>query len=104
MARYIIDNRQTPIDFEIEGVIPRTIQNAKNLLMCQMGEVPYNRLRGFNPALYDLPIQEMREALLPELDMVMNYEPDVEVVDADCTLDKNGEVFIRVTIDIDIEG
>lgn len=103
MARYIIDNRQSPIDFEIDGTIPRTIQNAKNLLMCHMGEVPYNRLRGFNPALYDLPIQEAREILLSELDAAMSYEPDAEVVDADCTTDENGEVYIRVTIEIDID-
>ncbi|MDD3881884.1 MAG: hypothetical protein PHI27_06495 [Eubacteriales bacterium] len=104
MAQYTIDNRDAPIDFEIDGIIPRTIQNAKNLLMCHKGEVPYDRLRGFDPTLYDLPMQELSEALLPELDRVMMWEPDAEVVSAECSLDANGEVYIRAVIEINIEG
>ena len=103
MATYKIDNRPTPIDFESTGIIERTIQNAKNLLMLRMGEVPYDRYRGFDAALYDLPIQEMRQALLPELDRIMLWEPDVEVVDAECWLDENGEVVIEAVIEIDID-
>lgn len=104
MARYMIDNRQAPIDFEADGIIPRTIQNAKNLLMCHKGEVPYSRTRGFDPALYDLPIQELREALLPELDRVMLWEPDAEIVEAECSIDADGSVYIRAIIEIDIAG
>ena len=104
MAAFVINNRQAPIDFEIkESVIQRVVQNAKNLLMTQMGEVPYDRYRGMNPALYDLPIKEMREALLPEMDRVMLWEPDVEVADAECSMDENGEILIVVTLEIDIE-
>ena len=36
--------------------------------MCRMGEVPFDRMRGLNPALFDLPLNEMQEQLLPELD------------------------------------
>ncbi|MGI6234429.1 MAG: hypothetical protein ACOYI6_04140 [Christensenellales bacterium] len=103
MAYYVINNRQAPIDFECgDSLINRTIQNAKNLLMTQMGEVPYDRYRGMNPALYDLPIKEMREALLPEMDRVMLWEPDVEVADAECSMDENGEILIVVTLEIDL--
>ena len=77
MAQYQITNQPSPIDFECnDDIILRTIQNAKNLLMCKMGEIPYDRYRGFDPALYDLPIQDFQEALLPELDRVMLWEPD----------------------------
>ena len=104
MARYEIDNRPSPIEFECDGsaMLQRTIQNAKNLLLCRMGEVPYDRYRGFNPALLDLPMNELRLQLIPELDRVMMWEPDVEVVDAEVTLDENGEVYIRVILEIDL--
>lgn len=101
MARYIIDNRPEPIDFAIgDDMIARTIQNAKNLLMTQMGEVPYDRLRGVNPAMYHLPLDEMRAALLPELDRVMAWEPDAEIAEATANLDEKGEVVITAVIEV----
>ena len=100
MARYQIDNVASPIDFQESNIVMRTLQNAKNLLMCQMGEVPYDRYRGFDPALYDLPIDEFREQLLPELDRAMMWEPDVEVVDAEATLLGNGEIYIKVILEL----
>lgn len=104
MAQYIITNQPEPICFEIgDDIIARTIQNAKNLLMTRMGEVPYDRLRGFDPALYHLPIDEMRTALLPELDRVMAWEPDAEVADATADVMENGAILISVTIEINIE-
>lgn len=101
MARYTIDNRPAPIDFQAGDIVKRTVQNAKNLLMCQMGEVPYDRYRGFNPALYDLPLPDLQAELLPELDLVMANEPDVEVLEAEATLRDDG-VYIRVVIDVTI--
>lgn len=103
MAQYQITNRPAPIDFECNNdIILRTIQNAKNLLMCRMGEVPYDRYRGFDPALYHLPIQKLQEKLMPELDRIMMWEPDVEVVDGTCTLDEDGHVVITATIEVTI--
>ena len=100
MAEYQIDNIASPIDYQESDIVMRTLQNAKNLLMCQMGEVPYDRYRGFDPALYDLPIDKLREELLPELDRVMMWEPDVEVVDAEATLLDNGSVYIKVILEL----
>lgn len=100
MAQYQIDNIPSPIDFQESDIRRRTLQNAKNLLMCRMGEVPYDRCRGFDPALYDLPVNEMREALLPELDRIMTYEPDAEVVAADILPLSSGGVCIRMTVEL----
>lgn len=103
MAIYYIDNQPQPIEFEIgNDIIARTLQNAKNLLMTQMGEVPYDRYRGFDPALYHMPMDDMRKALMPELDRVMAYEPDVEVVSASVTRNKDGEIVITVEIEVGI--
>lgn len=104
MARYEIDNRPAPVEFEcgFSNVIQRTIQNAKNLLMTRMGEVPYDRYRGFDASLFDLPMDQLRMALIPELDRVMMWEPDVEVVDAEATLNANGEIYIRAILEIEL--
>lgn len=103
MALYQIDNIPSPIDFQEDDIILRTLQNAKNLLMCRMGEVPYGRYRGFDPSLYDLPINDFRTELLPELDRVMLWEPDVEVQDAEATLLADGNIYVKVILDVTIE-
>lgn len=101
MAKYQIDNRQQAISFEIDDdPVARTIQNCKNLLMTQMGEVPFDRLRGFDPALYHLPIDQMRNALLPELDRVMLWEPDASVVSATADMNEHKEIVITVILEI----
>lgn len=100
MAQYQIDNVAYPINWEEQDQIQRTLRNAKNLLMCRMGEVPYDRLRGFDNGLFDLPTDQMREELLPELDRVMLWAPDVEVVDAEATLMEDGGTYIRVTVEV----
>lgn len=104
MAKYMIDNQSAPIDFEVDTPIKRTIQNAKNLLMLRKGELPYDRLRGFDYGLFDLPAPQLRAALIPELDRVMLWEPDAEVVEADVQLNEKGEAVIRVVIEINIAG
>lgn len=100
MARYEIDNVASPIDFKNGDPLKRTLQNAKNLLMCHMGEVPYDRCRGFDAKLYDLPIGRFNDELLPELDRLMRYEPDVEAVTAAGTLFPNGQIYIRCTLEV----
>lgn len=103
MAKYVIDNAPYPIGWEGNDRVQRTLQNAKNLLMCRMGEVPYDRYRGFNPALFDLPPDEFGSALLPELDRVMMWEPDVEVVSATFRYNDAGETIIRCVVDVTFE-
>lgn len=101
--QYEITNIPGSVDFECNNEkVRRAVQNAKNLLMCRMGEVPYDRQRGFNPALYDMPISEMQSRLLPELDRVMLWEADVEVVSAEASLE-NGETVIRCVIEVNDE-
>ncbi len=101
MAQYQIDNIASPITFQQNDKTLRILQNAKNLLMCRMGEVPYDRFSGFDQALFDLPIDEMREELLPELDRVMTWEPGVEVVDAEATMLDDGSIYIKVIVEIE---
>ena len=101
MGLFEITNVPSDIDFECgSDFIRRTVQNAKNLLMCRRGEVPFDRQRGLDPAILDMPMTELKEALLPELDRVMLWEPDVEVVSAEA-LNEDGQTVIRCVIEID---
>ena len=102
MAQYQIDNANYPIDFQESDIVKRTLQNAKNLLMTRLGEVPYDRLRGMDPSIFELPFEEMMDELLPELDRVMEWEPDVEVEDAEATMLSNGEVYIKVILETSV--
>jgi hypothetical protein len=104
MAQYVITNEPGRIDFECDSdMLERTLQNAKNLLMLRKGEVPFDRQRGLDRALFDLPLSEAEEALLPELDRVMLWEPDVEVVSAEFDTNAAGETIIRCVIETEIE-
>ena len=105
MAHYTITNQPAQVNLSPRDDVQRTLHNVKNLLMCAKGEVPYDRLRGFDRSLYELPQKDFRERLLPELDRVLLWEPNAEVVDAECGVDENGEIVITVTVDIaDGEG
>lgn len=103
MAKYQIDNMPAPIDFQGTDIIKRTLQNAKNLLMCRMWEVPYDRLRGLDQSLFDLPINQMNAELMPELDTLFLYEPDIKPVSAEASLLPNGEVLIKAIVDVTIK-
>jgi len=97
MAQYEIDNIPSDIDWECnKDIVKRTVQNAKNLLMLRQGEAPYDRLRGFDETLLHRPVTEIQAELLPELDRLMLWEPDVEVVSA--TIDADS--VIRCVVEL----
>lgn len=104
-AQYIITNEPEAIDFEIDNEMSnpaeiRAVQNAKNLLMTRMGEIPYDRQRGFNTALYDLPMGELQGVLLMELDRVMLWEPYIEVVSATILRYEESRVVFQVIVEV----
>ena len=105
MARYEITNVPAPIDFEgMTDMEKRTVQNCKNLLMCRKGEIPFDRQRGLDPMLFDMPMDEAEELLLPELDRVMLWEPDAEVVSGRFDRDGAGRIIVRCIVEINADG
>ncbi|MGN0996009.1 MAG: hypothetical protein ACI4PG_03800 [Candidatus Ventricola sp.] len=103
MGRYVIDNRRAEIDFEhAQDMTARTLQNAKNLLMLRSGEIPYDRLRGVDAEMAGMPIARVRERIAQELDRVLLWEPDATLVDAQASLDEQGNLLITATIDISV--
>lgn len=100
-VQYVINNIPGEIDFETgtDGII-RAVKRAKNLLLTRMGEIPYDRKRGFNRSLYDLPLGEFQSRLMEELDRVMLWEPYVEVVSASIIRNDYTQVYFEVVIDV----
>lgn len=99
----MIDNRQSRIQWNASEWTGRTIQNAKNLLMTRQGEVPYDRRRGLDPAVYELPLDDLRKVILQEMIRVMLWEPDVQVTAATADL-LGGFLYITATLEIETEG
>lgn len=101
-TQYVITNAPEPIDFEISNDAERrAVQNAKNLLMTRMGEIPFDRQRGFDTGLYDLPMSELQGILMEELDRIMLWEPYVEVVEANILrTEDESRVIFQVTIEV----
>ncbi len=100
MARFAIDSRAAPIDFEAPRGYERTIQNVKNLMMCRMGEVPYDRRRGIDPAIFDMGLIDAGGVVLQEVTRVLGWEPDARAVSATVSLDENGETVITAIVEI----
>mgnify|MGYP003305104733 CR=1 FL=1 len=99
-TRYQIDNLPQPImtgGTETE----RILQNCKNMLMTKLGEVPYCRSVGFDVRLLDLPVSQLQHELCRELDRMLMAEPRAELVTADCRLNRSGEVYITMTIEVE---
>ncbi len=101
-VRYVITNAPEEINFELgTSAELRAVQNAKNLLMTKKGEIPYDRQRGFDTALYHLPMSEFSARLMRELDRVMLWEPYVEVVEARILrLGEDSRVIFQVMVEI----
>ena len=106
MAQYEINSRDLPLDFECtmeSDLLERTIRNAKNLLMCRKGEIPFDRQRGLDTQIFEIPFHMANQLITQECDRVMLWEPDVEVVSAWITRDEDGESVVHCVIDVTLE-
>jgi len=92
-----ISTEEEPINWEAKGQ-ERIIQNAKNILRTQLGEIPYDRMCGMDPALKDIPLQLLDERVQEEVDMALQWEPDVRARNARWRMKNNGEVSIEADI------
>lgn len=98
--RYTIDNQPAQVDWEAKGNERRILQNAKNLLMTHMGEVPYDRYRGLDPAIYDKPLSIAQGEVAQELDRIMAWEPGVDVVEVRAYLDTKRGFVIEADVEL----
>ena len=105
MALYEVTSEPVPLDFEctmVSNIIERTLWNVRNLITLRRGEVPYDRQRGLDPAIFDLPYLEANAALLPELDRCLLWEPDAEVYDGWLEITDSGDTIVHCVVEIKI--
>ena len=99
---YTVTNAQERIEFSPENDVERVLQNVKNLLRCKMGEVPFDRMRGFNPTVMDKPGTEINAAVLREIDRTLMWEPRAKMVKAETEIGEDGHTLIKLTVDVDL--
>lgn len=105
MARYLVTTKDDTIEWEgaREG-LNRVLQNAKNLLLCRMGEIPFDRFRGLDVAISELPLADLEKALMIEVDRALSYEDECEAVEARAVPQTDGTVYFEVVIETDAEA
>lgn len=99
---FTINNLPEPIVIETREFYSRTVQNAKNLLRLWKGEVPYDRMRGLDPALKHMPFAKLQSCIFAEVQRVMRWEPDVNLMAVRTKILDEGELYIEA--DILVEG
>ncbi len=105
MALYMITNDATDINFEeSRDTVSRVLQNCHNLLMTHRGEIPFDRRRGLDPAIYDMPYENVMEVLMRELSRVMVWEPRAIVQEARTELRDDGTMRITCILNINERG
>ena len=77
-----ISTAGTAIDTEADEYERLTIANAKNLLRLRKGEIAYDRMRGIDPAIFDLTLTQAQNVILAEVTRVLAWEPDIRVLAA----------------------
>ncbi len=101
MALYKITNDSTDINFEEDREnVNRVLQNCHNLLMTEMGEIPFDRRRGLNPAIFEMPYEDVKEVLQGELSRVMVWEPRAKVQSARAEMRDDGTMRIVCVLNI----
>lgn len=102
---YTIDTRWRAIDTEATEYVRRTLQNARNLLMLTMGEVPYDRMRGIHPGLFEMSLAQAENVITQEVVRVLAWEPDIRVSAVRLLPETNGTdgMFI-IEADVFVKG
>ncbi len=93
-TRFLVGTRRAPVQFECSTAQGRVLQNAKNLLMTRMGEVPYDRKRGLNPDVFDKPLPFVKAHIMQEITRVLAWEPGVRLISVEISQDRDGTVFL----------
>lgn len=96
---YTINNLPARIDWEVQGPLKRTLQNAKNLLLTERGEVPYARYLGVNQGIYEQNVKLLAGTIAEEMRITLMAEPDVTVKAV--RLDSSAG-YLKIEVDVEI--
>lgn len=89
------------IDWNASG-IKRRLQNINNALNTYRYEVAYDRTAGRDPANLDKPSGQFIEAIIAETyELVPEIDPKATVVDVTPVISKDGDLNLKVVIDLE---
>ena len=100
MKKFIMDTSYAPINWEPKTIEERIAQNAKNLLMLRMGEVPYDRRRGLNRDVEHKPLKYVQDNITLEIGRVLGFEPDARVIRAEANHTPEG---LRIVCEVEVD-
>ena len=101
MAEYVISTSNPVLNWTATGN-ERIVQNVLNLIRTFRYSVGYDRTRGINPAVVDMPLNEAVMVYTAEIYRVVElYEPRATVTSVSFSgLDDDGNMDFEVAIEI----
>lgn len=101
MAEYYI-NDTTPIDWNLRGA-EKIAQNCQILLCTFLFEVAYERAKGMDPVIVDLPLPDAIRKMKSEVYRVIRtYEPRAKVMSVNVWGEESGDLHFTVGLDITV--
>ena len=101
MTYYITNGNALSIDWNARGAA-KIAQNCQNLLCTWLYEVAYERTKGIDPEIVDMPIEAARQKMRSEIYRVLRtYEPRAEIVSVKVTGEEPGDLLFYVGLNIE---
>lgn len=101
MTYYITNTNGLQIDWNTRGSA-KIAQNCQNLLCIWLYEVAYERTKGIDPEIVDLPLEEARQKMRSEIYRVLRtYEPRAEIASVKVAGEEPGDLLFFVGLNIE---
>lgn len=80
----------------------RVIQNIRNLISTWRYEVAYDRTKGLNPKILDMPAGAAQALYISEIyRLIQTYEPGVKVKNVKLiAINPDGQIIVKVVVEI----
>lgn len=99
---YEIDTSQpTELNWNASGD-ERIIQNIRNLISTWRYEVAYNRVKGLDPRILDMPAESAQALYIAEIyRLVGTYEPNATIKDVKLlAINYDGQIDVKVVVEL----
>jgi len=80
----------------------RIIQNVRNLISTWRYEVAYNRTKGLDPRIMDMPAESAKALYIAEIyRLIGTYEPNAIIKDVKLlSINSDGQINVKVVVEI----
>lgn len=99
MADFYISDA-SPINWRQSGAA-KIAQNCQNLLCTFWHEIAYERSKGMDPEIVDLPLPQAKQKMKAEIYRVLgDYEPRAKILSVQVTGEESGDLHFNVGLRI----